>query len=344
MNKILPMLAALFFTAVCHQAHAQNFDNPGEYMQFISKQDMEVSKKYLAYNSASAHGKRQRKVEALREKLLNQIQESRMNISGMPSFKGDKSYRDTAVNFLKFYFNVMNDDYSKIINMEEIAENSYDDMEAYIMMEEQVQQKLSEANERMQAAQKDFAAKNNIRLLEDKSEMSEMMDEVAGNSKYYHQVYLIFFKPSVQEKNMMEAQNKKNITGMEQARGSMIKYAQEGLEKLKELQAYKGDNSLKQACNNALNFYIKEGEKMNAFSEYSMAKESFETSKKDFDKSKNHSQQEVDAYNKAVNNINKATSNFNTVNQSLNELRSQQTQNWNEAVKNFFDNHTPHYK
>lgn len=344
MNSILPILATLFLVTFFKASLAQDFENAGEYMGFINKQQEAVSKKFLAYSSASAHDKRQKKVEALREKLLNQIQESRMNVSGMPSYKGDKSYRDTAVNFMKFYFNVMSDDYSKIINMEEIAEKSYDAMEAYILMEEQVQDKLKEGNERMHTTQKTFAANNNVRLLEDKSELGEMMKEVGENNKYYHAVYLVFFKPSIQEENLMEALKKNNITAMEQAKGAMVKYAQEGLEKLKTMQAYKGDNSLRQACTNSLNFFVKEGEKMNSFSEFSLAKERFDNIKKEFDKNRNHSQQEVDAYNKAVNDYNKANNNYNTVNQSLNELRNQQYNNWNEAVKNFFDNHTPHYK
>ncbi|HMU72985.1 MAG TPA: hypothetical protein PKD93_09595, partial [Ferruginibacter sp.] len=100
---------------------AQDYDTPVGYMAVISKQNENISKKFLSYNSAAAHGKRARKVEALRNKLIEEVQEARMNIASMPAFKGDKAYRDTAVNFMKMYYNVLNDDYSKIINMEEIA-------------------------------------------------------------------------------------------------------------------------------------------------------------------------------------------------------------------------------
>ncbi len=67
----------------------------------------------------------------------------------MPSYKGEKAYRDSAVSFMKLYYNVLNEDYSKIINMEDIAEQSYDDMEAYMMAKEMVDKKLEEANEMM---------------------------------------------------------------------------------------------------------------------------------------------------------------------------------------------------
>ena len=133
---------------------------------------------------------------------------------------------------MKIYFNIMNDDYTKVINMEEIAEQSYDEMEAYILLEEKIAQKLEESNKRMQEAQKQFAAKNNINLIDDKSNLGEMMKESSAVSKYDHEVYLIFFKPYIQEKNMMEAIAKTNMTGMEQSKSSMLKFAQEGLTKL----------------------------------------------------------------------------------------------------------------
>ena len=131
---------------------AQDYDNPGEYMSAISKQQDNISKKFMSYASASAHGKKAKKVEALRDKLLDEVQEAKMNIQSLPSFKGDKSYRDSTVSFMKLYYNVLNEDYGKIINMEEIAEQSYDAMEAYMMAQEMVDKKLEEGNDKMQVA------------------------------------------------------------------------------------------------------------------------------------------------------------------------------------------------
>lgn len=323
---------------------AQDFDSPGKYMEVISKQQENVSKRYMSYTSASAHGKREKKVENLRSKLMDEIQESRMNISSLPSYKGDKNYRDTAVNFMKFYYNVMNDDYSKIINMEEIAEQSYDEMEAYLLLEEKIQEKLAEANKKLSDAQKIFAQKNNINLLEDKSELGQMMEEVGGSNKHYHEVYLIFFKPFIQEKNMVAALGKENLTAMEQSRSAMLKYAQEGIVKLAAIKGYKGDNSLIANCKNMLNFYIKESEKVIAVNDYFLTKERFEGIKKEMDKKSSKSKEDVEAFNKAVNDINKASQTYNVNNKNMNEQRNENLNNWNNSVKSFFDEHTPRYK
>ncbi len=326
-------------------AIAQDYDNPVEYMNVISKQRENVSKKFMSYASGAAHGKKAKKVETLRSKLLDEVQEARMNIASMPSFKGDKSYRDSTVVFIKLYFNVLNEDYSKIVNMEEIAEQSYDAMEAYMMAQELVEKKLEEGNEKMHLATETFAAKNNIKLTKDNTELGEKMKQVHEINKYYNEVYLIFFKAYKQEGYLNEATSKNNITGIEQNKNSLLRYATEGLEKLKSIKAFQGNNSLKSACTVVMNFYVKEvNEKISTISEFYLTKERFEAIKKEFERKSSPSQVEVDAYNKAVKDINTASQLFNNTTQSLNKERSDVLNEWNKTVSAFFDEHIPRYK
>ena len=246
---------------------------------------------------------------------------------------------------MKLYYNVLNEDYSKIINMEEIAEQSYDAMEAYMMAEEMVDKKLEEANEKMKLAQQGFAAKNNITLTESKSELGDMMKQVHEMNVYYHQVYLLFFKPYKQEGYMMEAVEKNNITGIEQNKSSLLKYAEEGLQKIKEVKPFQGDNSLLSACHNMLSFYVKEvNENMNTLSDFLLTKERFDAIKKEFDKKSSPSKEEVDTFNKSVKDINSASQAYNNANQTLNKQRNETLNDWNKAVNGFFDEHTPRYK
>jgi hypothetical protein len=346
MKRILFAMLVGVLTLSTNTIFAQDiYENAGKYMDAISKQQENVSRKYMAYTSASAHGKREKKVEKLRTSLINEIDEARMNIQSLASFKGDKAYRDSAVNFMKFYYSVMNEDYTKIVNMEEIAEQSYDEMEAYLLLQEKVDKKFEEANAKLTKAQKDFGGKNNINIIEGKSELGEKIKEASAVSKYYHQVYLIFFKPYIQEKNLMEAIQKNNLTGIEQSKSSMLKYAQEGLVKLAAMKGYNGDLTLVGTCKLLLNFYVKEAEKTNVISDFLLNKEKFETIKKEMDKKgNNRTKEDVDAYNKAVNTMNKTLNDYNSNNKMLNEQRSESLDNWNNGVKTFFDEFTPKYK
>jgi hypothetical protein len=338
-----------FFTLVIFfitgpAAAAQDFDSPVQYMDYISLQRGNISKKFMSYASASGHGKRARKVENLRMKLLDEVQEARMNISGMPSFKGDKTYRDSAVSFMKLYFNVLNDDYTKVLNMEEIAENSYDEMEALLMIKEGIDKKLEEGNAKLRKAEEDFAKAHNINLIESSSDLGEKLKQVHEMNKYYNEVYLLFFKPYMQEQSLVAAGGKGNITGIEQTKNTVQNYAQAGLDKLKDLKPYQGDNSMLFACRSMLQFYVKEAGDMGAITDYYLTKERFEKIQKEYERKSEPSKADVDAYNKGVNEINKASEAYNRKINEQNSQRTEQLNNWNKTVAAFFNEHTPRYK
>ncbi len=174
-------------------AAAQSFETAVEYMDYIGKANESLTLKYMVYLSSVSHGKSARKVEKRRAEVLNSISETRYNIQGMPPFKGDKSYRDTSVAYLKMLNSVFNEDYGKIVNMEEIAEQSYDAMEAYMLAQEKANEKLREASKRQSDAQKVFADKNNIKLLQNTSELEAKMKTAGEVMHHYNEVYLVFF-------------------------------------------------------------------------------------------------------------------------------------------------------
>ena len=178
MTKFYASISIPLILFFCGQAQGQDFTDAGVYMSFISQQHQTIAKRFLAYNSASSHKKKAKNVEALKSKLLDEINESKMNIGGMPAFEKDKSYRDSAVSFMKLYYNALNEDYSKIVDMEEIAEQSYDLMEAYMLAKEMVDKKMDAASAALHNEEKKFAAAHNVKLIEGKNEIDDMMKQV----------------------------------------------------------------------------------------------------------------------------------------------------------------------
>lgn len=329
---------------LCTKTMAQNFDDAGEYMGFIGKQHQTIAKRFLAYNSASSHGKKEKKIETLKSKLLDEIQDSRMNISGMPAYKNDKSYRDSAVSFMKLYFSALNEDYSKIVNMEEIAEQSYDLMEAYMTAKEMVDKKMDDASAALSIEEKKFAEAHNVKLISSSDEIQDMMKKVNETGSYYSPVYLIFFKSFKQEAYLLEAIGKKNINGMEQNRNSLLQFSNEGLAKLAGMASFHGDNSLVLNCKKLLEFYVKEAQdKVPAISDYFLKQEAFEKLNKEFERNPDHTKDEVNNYNKAVKEVNNAVNTYNSTTNTLNQNRDNLINGWNNAVDGFFDNHMPTY-
>lgn len=338
--KLLLFFSVLGFSTI---TRAQVFETPVQYMEHIGKANDALSLKYMVYLSSVSHGKSARKVEKRRAEVLEAINDTRYTIQGMPPYKGDKSLRDSSVVYLKLLNIVFNEDYGKIVNMEEIAEQSYDAMEAYMLAQEKANEKLLEASKRQNEAQSVFAKKYNITLLQNTSELESKLKVSSDVMRHYDEVYLIFFKPYKQEAYLMEALSRKNINAVEQNLNSLASFSDDGIDKLKKIKPYSGDPSIINACRNLLLYYKEEASKGTAFSDFLLKDENFVKLKKKFDAtpSGKRTQKDIDEFNKAVNDINTAGDSYNKVNNDLNKKRSKLLDEWNSAVKKYMDTYIP---
>ncbi|PWT76577.1 MAG: hypothetical protein C5B59_06205 [Bacteroidetes bacterium] len=321
-------------------------NNPGDYMTEIAKARGDMDVKYMQYVSAAAHGRRARKVEKLRQQVLDNITECRYKTTGLPKYKGDNSLRQASIDYIQFCYRVFNEDYKKIVDMEELAEQSFDEMQAYILLHEMVSQKLHEASANLQKATADFATKYNINLIEDQSPLSAKMEVASKLNHYSNNVYLIFFKCNWEDNQMVTAMNNKKLNDMEQSRNALARYANEGFKTLDTMKVFEGDPSLANACRETLTFYKNLAEKdMAQLTDFFLKQDDFEKTKKAFDaKSGNATKQDVNDYNKAVKELNNAVNAFNQTNNKVNNNRKQVLNDWDNAEKKFADAHMPYYR
>ncbi|MGB8191875.1 MAG: hypothetical protein WCF67_08155 [Chitinophagaceae bacterium] len=326
-------------------AAAQEFANAGDYMSYIVKTEEAISAKYISYMSGASHGKSLRKVEKRRQDLMNSIYETRFKVHEMPSYKGDKTLRDASVNYLKMMYSVFNEDYGKIVNMEEIAEQSYDNMEAYLMVQEKANEKLKEAGVARSAVWDQFAKKYNVTVVDQTSLLDMKLEKAEKVNNYYHQLYLIFFKSHKQEMYLIAAVDTKNVNSIEQNRNSLLKFTTEGLAKLQDTKPFENDARLIVACRQVLQFLQDEAnDKVGVMTDFIMKSENFEQVKKAFNAipASKRTQQDINNYNKAIDAMNKGVNQFNFTNKMLNEKRNDILKTWNNAVQSFFDEHMPY--
>lgn len=170
--------------------------------------------------------------------------------------------------------------------------------------------------------------------------------ELAGNlNKYKNKIYLLFFKCNWQDGVLVDALNNKKINEAEQAKNSLIKYANEGLQALDSLKTFKGDPSLALVCKKALISYKKIAETIvNKQTDYFLKSENFEKIKKAMELKSEKTKEDIDAYNKAVVEMNKAVNESNQSNTNSTNLRNEIINNWNQTEKEFMDFHMPKHK
>ncbi|SDK31644.1 hypothetical protein SAMN05421823_102429 [Catalinimonas alkaloidigena] len=337
-------LLLLVFLALSGNGRAQSFKSAGEYMAYMAESHEVITKDMWSYVKIASHSKRARAAEKRRMEVVNTIADAQKRISKMSAFEGDVSLRNSLADYLKMSYLVMNEDYAKIVDMEEIAEQSYDLMEAYLMAKDQANAKLNTAWEKMSADQKQFASAHNINLVDDTSKRSEKLKQASKVYAYYNSVFLIFFKSHKQEAFMLEALESQDLNAVEQNKNAVQNYASEGLTKLQSINAFQGDVALKQSCRDVLQFLqVEARDKMPVITDFYLKQETFEKVKAAFERKKAsaRTQADVDQYNKAVEEMNAAIGKFNATNEQLNKERSRVLEKWNKEVASFFDKHVP---
>jgi hypothetical protein len=344
MIRTIRISTLLFFILISVSSWAQS--NAGEYLNVIGQQYQKISQDMMSYTSAVNHGKSARKVEKRRTELMQTVKEAETTVRKMKPFDGKSTLRDSIVAYFRMSGIVLNKDYAKILDMEEIAEQSYDAMEAYLLAKERAEAKLDTAGNHASAQYKGFAAENNIKLISNEDDLSKKLEKTGKISQYANTVYLLFFKSYKNEAYMMDALNRNDITALEQARNALSVSAAEDLTKSGKVGSFSGDLSLKNSLQQILNFYKSEATDIKAQNDYIIAKDNFEKVKKTMDatSASKRTKEVVDAYNKAVGDFNKKNDAVNAMHASLNKKRSATFKNWSDAYDNFLDKHTPKYK
>jgi len=344
MKKLLAI--AIFFCFLTpKQLRSQNtYTTPVQYMDDISKALDIIQQNLWDYTNAVSHNKNARKIEKRRLEIVESIKSSKTYVWKMPSWKGDKSLRDSAYSYLKISYAVITEDYSKLVNMEDVAEQSYDAMEAYILAKQLAYNKQDSSLKMLNAQYKIFAANNNITLNDVKDKTSEKLEAAGKVYDYYNKLYLIFFKSMKQEVYVMDALNKNNVSSLKQNSDALTKFSTDGITNVDATSSFQNDGTLKSACKEALQFYKSESEKnLPGIADFLIKKETFEKIKKSIEakSASKRTQADVDAYNTAVADFNTATTSFNSSIQKVNENRTKVLTKWNETVNTFIDKHVP---
>ena len=344
MKKVIIIFTALLSVVSVQKAYSQDAQEALAYMKDLTASFDDVKSETWHYLKAVTSGKKARKVENKRQALIQSYLDVKREVSVKRPYKGDNSYRKGIIEYMELNYIVLKQDYDKILDMEEISEQSYDLMEAYLLAQERASEKLREAGEMLVKAENDFATSHNIKLMEGEADnTSKKIEKASATLSYYNDVYLIFFKCYKQEMYVIDALNKGDVNALEQNNNTLKAFSEEGLQKLKSTKEYNGDGSLKESCIKMLNFYKNEAEKeYPTMVDFMISKDNFEKIQKSFDaiSKKKRTQQDIDKYNGALNTYNAAIPKYNSSLETTNTQRTKNLEEWNKKVEKFFSHHS----
>ncbi len=310
-----------------------------DYLNKMGNEFKAIQSSSWDYTKSAANNKSARKTDKRRLELLQQIEASIKNVSKLPAYDKKTYLKDSVLSYLKMQKIVISEDYSKIMDLEDVAESSYDAMEAYLKAREIADDKLGESYVKVSSAYAAFAKENNITLLE-----SGKDDKVSAQLKianevyaYYNEVYLIFFKAYKQEAYLLDALSKGDLSAIEQNKVSLSKVSGECQLKLKAKQPFRNsDNSMRGTATALVDFYKNEADvRFAKLIDFQIKQEAFTKAKKAFETNKNKTNDDVNTYNKLINDMNSASAEFNKTNNDLFKQRTTLLNEWNKSSQDF---------
>tara|TARA_R110002111_G_scaffold252195_1_gene316905 strand:+ start:12049 stop:13110 length:1062 start_codon:yes stop_codon:yes gene_type:complete len=325
---------------------AQNFEKALDYLEFVSEQQEDITKKMWRYTKAIAHSKSYRNVQNKRKSLLKTLDKAISKIRNAPGYDGNE-FKNQLLKRLHFNKNLLNDEYAKIIDMKAVAEQSYDAMEAYMLAQELADKKMEEIQEEYEVNYYAFANKHNINIIESETDLSKKMTISNEVFTYYKKMYLIYFKVFINEIYLMDALNSNDVNAIQQNANALSESAKEGLNILKAEAHYKNDKSIANATKKAFDFFIDEAEnKIPVLIDFLVSKTDLEQTQLTLEKTpeRKRTKTQIDGYNTLVNNFNKGVKQYNKTNTDLNKRREFVINTLNNSNQKFLGKHIPNDK
>lgn len=316
--------------------------SPVEHMKKVGASQETITKDTWAYMRAAANGRSARTLDKKRQELIKTFFNAKNQVSQVPSFQGDYSYKAAMAQYYQLVMTILREDYSKIMDLEAIAENSFDAMEAYLQIQEQVDVKMDSAYTKLTRVQKQFATNNNINLIE--AESNRMTDNIRRTARvtgYFNDAFLIYYKVQNQERYLLEAFQEQDVGKIDQARIKLDEMANQGKVEAKELGPFGSDRTVLSAVIQWMDFYIAEAKESEKIIEFFFISDELKESQKYMSSKKQQdlTQEDVDNHNRLVEKYNMSVNSYNSSTEKLNAYRSQRFKSWSEVKEKFYKNH-----
>lgn len=295
------------------------------------------------YTRVITKSRRVRSIEKNRQELLKIIQKNQAHVETSPLFHNDSTLRAELIRYLDLLFLVMKRDLDKILDMEDIEAQAYDEDEAHQVALDMAFAKLDTCRMMLAKADGVFFNMYNIKADTTKDKISEKIDRANNAIAYYNPVYKIFYKSNKQYSSASQALGKKDLAVLQQHTGTLQKFVSEGIEDLKQFKGYENDDELIRIVQKFLDFYKSESSvTFPSNIDFFLQVEAFHNAAKKYEsiKQEKRTQKDVDEYNREVKMYNDAVNKINQMNNASYKKHSDLLKEWRKAADRFFDTHS----
>lgn len=340
-TSILILFIAFLFNN--HESKAQEFDQAIDYLEFVNEYSEDISQRMWKYTTAIAHSKNDRNIERKRRQIIKAFDKGIQDIKKAKSFEGEE-FKAKVLESFELNKNLLNQDYAKVVDLKEISEQSYDNMEAYFLTQQKANEKMEQLQNEYSENLEAYALQHKINLVDGETELGNKIKASSEVFEHNNALYLIFFKANIIENQIMKSISEENMLAVQQNISSLKAAAEEGLAAIDTLALYKNDASVQKATKQALEFYITETETyLPEMLDFLILNSDFKKLKAKIDETpqRKRTEAQIDAFNKKVTQVNEGVDNYNRLNNDLNAKKQQMIQNLNLVKQEFLARHIP---
>ncbi len=355
--KLLILIAILIFS-VSQLLHADSSGNGNSSLSAVSPQITSEAIKYYKsitlllpefkvanynYTKAITRSRRIRSVEKKRQELLKIIKKNQAHVQTSPLFLNDSTLKTELVRYLDLLYVVLKKDFDKILDMEDIEAQTFDQDEAHQLALDLAFDKLDTCRMVLVQADSTFYKTYNIKIDTTMDKIDHKMSRASSAVKYYNPIYKIFYKSNKQYSYATQALAEKDLAAMQQHTATLQKFVDEGIENLKPFKGYKNDEDLIGIVRKVLSFYKKESVgRLPENIDFYLLVEAFQNSTRKLEaiKPEKRTQKDVNEYNREVKAYNDAVKKINQINKASYKNHDDLIKEWHKVVDNFFEIHS----
>jgi hypothetical protein len=303
----------------------------------------DLKQSIYSYLQAVTRIRRARTVEKKRQELLNAIQTNKEIFKSSSPFYNDSTLKCELTRYLDLLYIVLKEDFDKILDMEDIKAQTYDQDEAHQLALDMAFDKLHICYEFLKKTESAFFEKYKIPIKKEKDELTLKIEKANKALNYYDTIYRIFSKVNRENAYARQAIDKKDIASLEQHVMTLVSFSEAGLEKLKEKKGFDGDNELTLAAIKLLEFYRHEGqESCPANVDFFIKSDNLLQASKKFNSIRegDRTKDDVDKYNGLVKAYNKAVKEINKINGTSFKMDKELIEFWQKQKDLFFEKHS----
>lgn len=313
------------------------------YYNNLTVQMPELKKTIFQYKRAMTQLRNAKTVDKKRQEVLKSLARMKDSCVLRKPFLGDSTLKSGIIAYLDLVVIILKNDFGKILDMEDIKEQSYDADEAHQLAIDLALEKLNGTIDLLNKVEYDYFKKYHITVNKEKDEMTLKIERANNAIEYYNRVQRLYYKSNKEYFYARQSAGSKDVVGLEQHTGALLCFVQDGLEKLKRQTPYEGDSGLLASATDLLHFYLIEAQKiLPANVDFNLKTDNLQKADKKFKaiKAGDRKKEEVDEINAAVNQYNDAVKGLNSMNDASYKKHKQLLDTWEKQKEKFFQKHS----